>query len=33
MDPSSVSCPNLACPDKGAVGAGNVRVHSRAERR
>ncbi len=33
MDPSSVSCPNLACPDKGAVGAGNVCVHSHGERR
>jgi transposase-like protein/IS1 family transposase len=33
MDPSCVSCPNLACPDKGVVGAGNVRVHSRTERR
>ena len=30
MDPSSVSCPNLACPDKGVVGAGNVRIHARA---
>ncbi len=30
---SCVSCPNLACPDKGAVGAGNVRVHSHVERR
>src|SRR3954454_13330215 len=33
MDPSSVSCPNLACPDKGLVGVGNVRVHSRTEAR
>ncbi len=33
MDPSSVSCPNLACPDKGTVGAGNVRVHAHRERR
>ena len=33
MDPSCVSCPNLACPDKGAVGAANVRVHSHVERR
>jgi transposase-like protein/IS1 family transposase len=33
MDPSSVSCPNLACADKGVVGAGNVRVHSQVERR
>jgi transposase-like protein/IS1 family transposase len=33
MDPSSVACPNLACADKGLVGGGNVRVHSRAEGR
>jgi len=33
MDPSSVSCPNVACPDKGVAGAGNVRIHSRAEAR
>jgi len=33
MDPSCVACPNLACPDKGAVGGGNIRVHARAERR
>jgi transposase-like protein len=33
MDPSSVSCPNLTCPDKGLVGGGNVRVHSRTEAR
>jgi transposase-like protein/IS1 family transposase len=33
MDPSSVCCPNLACTDKGVVGGGNIRVHSRAEQR
>ncbi len=33
MDPSSVSCPNLGCPDKGTVGKGNVRIHARAEGR
>ncbi len=33
MDPSSVSGPNLACPDKGTVGTGNVRVHSRVAAR
>jgi len=33
MDPSSVSCPNVACPDKGTAGGGNIRVHARAERR
>ena len=33
MDPTSLSCPTEACPAKGAVGAGNVRVHSHGERR
>jgi len=33
MDPSCVSCPNVACPDKGAVGGGTIRVHARAARR
>jgi len=33
MDPSSLSCPNLACPAKGVAGAGNIRVHARATRR
>ena len=33
MDPSCVACPNLACPDKGTVGGGNVHIHSRRERR
>jgi len=33
MDPSSLSCPTLACPDKGLPGAGNVRIQSRAEAR
>ncbi len=33
MDPSSVSCPNLACPDKGVAGGSNIRVHSHVERR
>ncbi len=33
MDPSSLACPHVACPDKGAVGAGNVRIHARAEGR
>ncbi len=28
MDPSSVACPHLACPDKGVGGAGNVRIHA-----
>jgi transposase-like protein len=33
MDPSAVFCPHLACPDKGLVGQGNIRIHSQAERR
>ncbi len=33
MDPSCVACPHLACPDKGAVGGGTIRVHARAEGR
>jgi transposase-like protein/IS1 family transposase len=33
MDPSSVSCPHLACPDKGRVGGDNIRIHSHVERR
>ena len=33
MDPSSVSCPTLACADKGRVGGDNIRIHSHVERR
>ena len=33
MDPQAVWCPNLACPARGQVGQGNVRVHSGKERR
>jgi transposase-like protein len=33
MDPSTVSCPHLACPDKGVGGADNIRIHSHVERR
>ncbi|GAC1406734.1 MAG: hypothetical protein NVSMB65_21530 [Chloroflexota bacterium] len=33
MDPSSQACPNLACPDKGQVGRGNIRIHARADAR
>jgi len=32
-DPSSLACPHLACPDKGTVGAGNMRIHARASAR
>ncbi len=33
MDPQSQSCQNAACPAKGQVGRGNIRVHSWRERR
>src|SRR5436309_2347231 len=32
-DPSRQACPNLACPDKGLVGRGNIRIHARAAAR
>ena len=31
--PSAVFCPNLACPDKGQQGRGNIGIHSQKERR
>src|SRR5258707_7820775 len=33
MDPQDQFCPNLECPGRGQVGAGNIQVHSQAERR
>ncbi len=33
MDPQTTFCPNLDCPARGRTGAGNIRVHSRTERR
>jgi transposase-like protein/IS1 family transposase len=33
MDPSSVCCPHLACPDKGISGGSNISIHSRVEAR
>jgi transposase-like protein len=33
MDPQGVFCPGPACPDRGAKDKGNVKVHSRKERR
>ena len=33
MDPQAVFCHNSACPARGQVGQGNIRVHSRKERR
>jgi transposase-like protein len=33
MDPHAQSCHNPDCPARGQLGRGNIRVHSRAERR
>ncbi len=33
MDPHSVFCPNLACPDKGQQGRGNIGIHSQKKQR
>jgi transposase-like protein/IS1 family transposase len=33
MDPTTVFCPNLACPARGQVGKGNIGVHSRKDQR
>ncbi len=33
MDPSRVFCSTETCPDKGRVGAGNIRIHSQKQRR
>jgi transposase-like protein len=33
MDPATIFCPNLACPARGQVGKGHIRVHSRTEQR
>ena len=33
MDPRGQFCHNAACPDRGQVGRGNIRVHSYKERR
>ncbi len=33
MSPQTQFCPNLACCDRGKVGAGNIIVHSQRERR
>ncbi len=33
MDPHTTFCPNPDCPARGRTGAGNIRVHSRKERR
>ena len=33
MDPQTLFCPNSDCPARGQKGRGNIRVHSRKERR
>jgi transposase-like protein len=33
MNPQEVFCPNLQCPSRGALGQGNIRVHSYPHRR
>ena len=33
MDPTTVFCPNLACPARGQRGQGNIGIHSRKEQR
>jgi hypothetical protein len=33
MGPTTVFCPNLACPARGQTGQGNIRVHSRKDQR
>ena len=31
MDPTTIFCPNLACPARGQTGQGNIGIHSRKE--
>jgi hypothetical protein len=33
MDPTTVFCPNLACPARGRAGQRNIRIHARQDRR
>jgi transposase-like protein len=33
MDPTTVFCPNLACPARGHTGQGNIGIHSRKDQR
>ena len=33
MDPTTVFCPNLACPARGQIGRGNIGIHSRKDKR
>src|SRR6266849_3240082 len=33
MDPTTVFCPNLACPARGQTGQGHIGIHSRKDKR
>jgi transposase-like protein len=33
MNPTTVFCPNLACPARGQTGQGNIRIHSCTDQR
>ena len=33
MDPTTVSCPKLACPARGQAGQRNIRIHARQDGR
>jgi transposase-like protein len=33
MDPTTVFCPNVACPARGHAGQGHIRLHSRKDKR
>ena len=33
MDPDKVFCPNETCPARGHIGKGNIKIHSRKEKR
>lgn len=33
MDPTTVCCPNVACPARGQAGQRHIRIHSRQDRR
>jgi len=33
MDPTTVFCPNLACPARGHIGQGNIGIPSRKDKR
>ena len=33
MDPTTVFCPNLACPARGHIGQGTIGIHVRKDKR